>query len=252
MSNELLTQKLKALRARLPSGWYPDLDAIIDLSEKEQGFTAPWISVKDALPVGLRRVEVRDDQGQVGLAETSWVGFTVHKGVVVHTLPQWGGWLVMANADLRPSVTGAITHWRLPATHGADHKPQQGADTAELDAIRKLLAWPRPTTVLEAVTLLHEKYSRQCDTLQRAINDLGIEGHGGEAVAKVIVDHATKCKACTAVVDELVKAGDALADASERLTIACEGQMAVSPSLVLDELIAPRIHWDAAKAKLTS
>lgn len=58
----------------------------------------------------------------------------------------------------------------------------------QLDAIRKLLSWPIPGEVSDAVALLHHKYMEQCDTLQRGIKDLGITGCGGDPVADVIVE----------------------------------------------------------------
>lgn len=176
MSNELLTQKLRALEDVLLSaemfGLATDVSECIVLSEKEQETKKlPWISVKERLPEVGQHIIATDG---------TWAAQMMygHYGHDARTL-------VMFRA---PSGIGSgddITYWMpMPAPPGTDANSEQGADTA--------------------------------------------------------------------VVEELVKAGDALADASERLTIACEGQMAVSPSLVLDELIAPRIHWDAAKAKLTN
>jgi hypothetical protein len=82
-----------------------------------------------------------------------------------------------------PSMQEVIDNCEAPSQATGQQTP-----VAEVEAIRKILGWPG--SIVEGVEFLHEKYSKQCGTLQQAIKDLGITGHGGEPVADVIVEYA--------------------------------------------------------------
>lgn len=73
-----------------------------------------WIDISLAIPKPelATVLEVRDAEGNVGLAEPCWYPFSMVDGKCVRTQPQWGGFAVRANSDLTPSVQLPITHWR--------------------------------------------------------------------------------------------------------------------------------------------
>lgn len=70
-----------------------------------------WIPVALAVPREDIRVEVRDAEGRIGFAHTSWPPFTVVEGEIIPTMPQYNGFFVEASADLTCPV-GVITEWR--------------------------------------------------------------------------------------------------------------------------------------------
>lgn len=79
------------------------------LSEGVNARIPAWIPIDFAVPQDGKRVKVKDGKGE-GYAIATWHPFTVHEGKIINTEPQFSGWMIEANADLKCPVE-TPTHW---------------------------------------------------------------------------------------------------------------------------------------------